>query len=90
MGILSSLPQELGIAGGNPPASSSATVLASYFLFILWLPFQNRQAVAIDILALVFGLSLDYLQILPAAHAAPCGAYRLPTDHFDQRNSAGG
>jgi hypothetical protein len=42
-----------------------------YFLFILWLPFDMKRF-WLMMVALVFGLSLDYFTHTPGLHAAPC------------------
>lgn len=42
-----------------------------YYLFILWLPF-NIGRVPLMILALIYGLTLDYFLNTPGLHAAPC------------------
>ena len=42
-----------------------------YFLFILWLPFNTRRG-SLMLVALLFGLTLDYFLTTPGLHAAPC------------------
>lgn len=42
-----------------------------YFLFILWLPFKIGR-IALMLLALALGLTLDYFTKTPGLHAAPC------------------
>lgn len=42
-----------------------------YFLFILWLPFKMPRA-ALNIVAFLFGLTLDFFTKTPGLHAAAC------------------
>lgn len=42
-----------------------------YYLFILWLPFNTRRGILM-LIALLFGLTLDYFLATPGLHAAPC------------------
>jgi len=42
-----------------------------YYLFILWLPFNTKRG-TLMLVALVFGLTLDYFLSTPGLHAAPC------------------
>jgi hypothetical protein len=42
-----------------------------YFLFVLWLPF-NISRLGLMMVALIYGLAMDYFSGTPGLHAAPC------------------